>query len=110
VEVSVTCEYWSEVNESAVHRSPEFPDAFPTAWPEEIVSPPSEVAVQFAPRLPFGRAKLSDALDAAKAFWGTVTSDVTRAHKVINMRERMVRFWAFPERGIFTAFQFCVIM
>jgi len=44
--------------------SPELPDAAPTAWSEEIVSPPSAVAVQFDPSAPFARAKLSTSLDA----------------------------------------------
>ena len=45
--------------------SPEFPPALVpiTIW-EEIANGPSDNAVQFGPRLPLGRAKLSETVDA----------------------------------------------
>jgi hypothetical protein len=45
--------------------SPEFDEFVPTATPDEIAIPPSWMSVQFAPRLPFARAKPSEALVAA---------------------------------------------
>src|SRR5690348_6629008 len=63
VEVRVIWENWSLVKEFAVHMSPEFPLALvPTAALAEIARPPSWMLVQFGPRLPLARAKLSVAL------------------------------------------------
>src|SRR6185437_9377173 len=65
VEVRVIWENWSLVKEFAAHMSPEFPLALvPTAASDEIARPPSWMLVQFGPRLPLARAKLSVALVA----------------------------------------------
>ena len=63
--MTATCEYWSLVNVPAVQVSPETPAlAVPAAAWETIASPPSLMLVQFGPRLPLARLKLSEPITA----------------------------------------------
>src|SRR5215470_11546500 len=79
VEVTWSWENWSLPNVCAFQASPETPEAaVPAATWEEIARPPSLMSVQFGPRLPFARLKLSEAV-AARALSANANGVMRRA-------------------------------
>ena len=99
VEVTSTWEYWSLAYVSPVRMSPARPLLDPiTAW-EEIDKPPSVIAVQFAPRLPFVLLKSSEP-DVAELVVQATAMLVTLAEATVPEALEAVQVW--PEGLVFT--------
>ena len=69
--------------------SPELPPALvpATAW-LTIASPPMVISVQFGPRFPLARAKLSEEVTVAPALPGNATSGAIRQARISSLPER----------------------
>ena len=89
------------MNVAAVQVSPETadPEVPATAW-ETIASPPSLMSVQFGPRLPLARLKLSEALDPVVLFVQVTATLVTLA--VAMVPEPLVMVQVCPDGLVLT--------